>query len=164
MRLISTIIILILSIISVQAQPEKIKNLFPAGTVYYQNIPYAGDTLKKHQFDIYLPAHAGAYTPVIIWIHGGAWMKNDKYADMSYMKNTIRALIEKGYAIASIDYRHSTTAVFPAQIQDCNQAIEFIYNNAAKYKLDKDKLAVIGFSAGAHLGSLLALSQKRCHY
>jgi acetyl esterase/lipase len=68
--------------------------------------------------------------------------------------------MDSGYALASIDYRHSTQAVFPAQIQDCNQAIEFLYQHAAKYNIDKNRIAVIGFSAGGHLASLLALSNN----
>ncbi len=87
-------------------------------------------------------------------------MLNDKYADMGYMTNTIKAFIDSGYAIASIDYRHSTTAPFPAQIQDCNQAIEYLYQNGAKYSLDVNKITLIGFSAGGHLSSLLALSNN----
>lgn len=140
------------------AQPDHIKTIFPEGTTFHQNIPYAGDTLKKHLLDIYLPPNAKANTPVVIWIHGGAWLANDKYADMGYMKTTIRSIIDNGYALASIDYRHSTTAVFPAQIQDCIQAVEFISSNASKYKLDKNRFALMGFSAGGHLGSLLGLS------
>jgi acetyl esterase/lipase len=158
MKIIISTFLILLIIINVNAQPDRIKNIFPAGTTFHQNIPYAGDTIKKHLLDIYLPANAAAKTPLIIWIHGGAWNHGDKYADMSYMKNTIRALIENGYAIASIDYRQSTTAVFPAQIRDCNQAIEFIHNNAANYKLDRDRFVIMGFSAGGHLGSLLSLS------
>jgi len=138
--------------------PERVKAWFPAGTTFHQNIPYAGDTLKKHLLDIYLPANASSDTPLVIWVHGGAWRVNDKYADMGYMKNTVRTFIEKGYALASIDYRHSTTAAFPAQIQDCYAAIEFLYANSTKYKLNKDKFALIGFSAGGHLASLVALA------
>jgi len=151
----------ILAICSASAQtPEFIKTTFPTGTVLHQNIPYANDTLKKHLLDVYLPANTTSNTPLVIWVHGGAWMHGDKYADMGYMKNTIRSFIEKGYALASIDYRQSTTAIFPAQIQDCVQAIEFLASNAAKYKLDKNKFALIGFSAGGHLASLLALSSN----
>jgi acetyl esterase/lipase len=138
--------------------PERVKAWFPVGTIFHQNIPYAGDTLKKHLLDIYLPANATATTPLVIWVHGGGWRVNDKYADMGYMKNTVRSFIEKGYALASIDYRHSTTAPFPAQAQDCNAAIQFLYDNATKYKLNKDKFALIGFSAGGHLASLIALA------
>jgi acetyl esterase/lipase len=154
-------IFLLLFIFNAKAQmPDFINTTFPKGTIFHQNIPYANDTLKKHLLDIYLPANATANTPLIIWVHGGAWMLNDKYADMGYMKNTIRTFLEKGYALASIDYRHSTTAIFPAQIRDCNQAVEFLFNNAAKYKLDKNRFALIGFSAGGHLASLLALSNN----
>jgi acetyl esterase/lipase len=87
-------------------------------------------------------------------------MLNDKYADMSYMKNTIHSIVESGYALASIDYRYSTQAIFPAQIQDCNQAVEYLYQNAEKYSLDKNRFALMGFSAGGHLASLLALSKN----
>lgn len=142
------------------AQSSPVQSIFPQGTVTYPNISYAGDTVKKHLLDIYLPPNARANTPLIIWVHGGAWMLNDKYADMNYMKNTIRAFIDSGYALASIDYRFSTTAPFPAQIQDCNQAVEFLYEHAAQYKLDANRIALIGFSAGGHLVSLLGLSHN----
>jgi acetyl esterase/lipase len=110
--------------------------------------------------DIYLPANTTKKLPLVIWIHGGAWMLNDKYADMGYMKNTVKSFLDSGYALASIDYRYSTTAPFPAQIQDCNQAIQFLYDHAEKYHLNKNKMALIGFSAGGHLASLLGLSQN----
>jgi len=154
------VLMLAVSILTSAQTPSFISETFPKGTVFHQNIPYAGDTLKKHLLDIYLPANAKTNTPLIVWIHGGAWNHNDKYADMGYMTSTIKALIEKGYALASIDYRQSSTAIFPAQIQDCNQAVEFLYTNAAKYKLDKNRFAIMGFSAGGHLGSLLALSNN----
>src|SRR5688500_3416279 len=146
------------SIISCIAQPARLKDAFPAGTIFHKDIPYAGDTLKKHRLDIYLPAVANATLPLVIWVHGGAWMHGDKYADMGYMKNTIRSILENGFALASIDYRQSTSAIFPAQIRDCYQAVEFLYANAATYGLDKGRFALYGFSAGGHLASLLALS------
>ncbi|MFI5161843.1 MAG: alpha/beta hydrolase fold domain-containing protein [Sphingobacteriales bacterium] len=140
--------------------PDRILEIFPQFTGIYDNVPYANDTLKKHLLDIYLPPTGKSSYPVVIWVHGGAWMSNDKYADMSYMKQTLKGFIDSGYAVASIDYRWSTTAIFPAQIQDCNQAVEFLYQNAAKYHLDRDKFALIGFSAGGHLASLMGLSNN----
>jgi acetyl esterase/lipase len=136
------------------------KDIFPIGTTAYENIPYANDTLKKHLLDIYIPPVKKLTYPLIVWIHGGAWMSNDKYADMGYMTNTIKAFIDSGYAVASIDYRYSTTAPFPAQIQDCTQALEFLYQNGPQYNIDIDHIALIGFSAGGHLASLLALSNN----
>lgn len=137
-----------------------VKDVFPAGTEHFDNIPYASDTLKKHLLDVYVPPTGKSNYPVVVWIHGGAWMSNDKYADMGYMKSTLKEFIEKGYAVASIDYRWSTMAIFPAQIQDCNQALEFLYQNADKYKLDKNRMALIGFSAGGHLANLVGLSNN----
>jgi len=146
---------------SAKAQtPSPVQHIFPKGTITFANIPYAGDTLKKHMLDIYLPSNAKKALPLVVWIHGGAWMLNDKYADMSYMQNTVKAFIDSGYALASIDYRYSTTAIFPAQIQDCNEAVEFLYEHAAEYKIDKNRIALIGFSAGGHLASLMALSNN----
>lgn len=155
----TTLIIVLLSY-HLHGQPDRIKSIFPDGTVFSQNIPYAQDTLKAHLLDIYMPPGATTNRPVIIWVHGGAWMLNDKYADMGYMKNTIKSLIEKGYALASIDYRYSTAAQFPAQIQDCNAAVEFLHIQAAKYHLDNTQFILMGFSAGGHLASLLALSNN----
>jgi acetyl esterase/lipase len=142
------------------AQTSPVQKLFPIGTVFHQNISYANDTLQKHLLDIYLPPDTKKSLPLIVWIHGGAWMLNDKYADMGYMKNTVKNFIDSGYALASINYRYSTDSVFPAQIKDCNQAIEFLYQHASTYNIDKNKIAVIGFSAGGHLASLLALSNN----
>jgi acetyl esterase/lipase len=151
----------ILSASSGNAQmADQVRTIFPSNTIVYGNIPYAKDTLSSHLLDVYLPANAKAALPLVIWIHGGAWLENDKYADMGYMKNTVKSFIDSGYALASINYRYSTTAKFPAQIQDCNLAVEYLYQHAEKYKLNKDKFALIGFSAGGHLASLLGLSNN----
>lgn len=155
-----TIILFVFLFQNTEAQTSPVQHLFPKGTIIYGNIPYAGDTLHRHLLDIYLPPNASKDIPLVVWIHGGAWMLNDKYSDMNYMRNTVKSFIDSGYALASIDYRYSTDAVFPAQIQDCNEAVEFLYDHASQYKLDKNKIAVIGFSAGGHLASLMGLSNN----
>src|SRR4051812_42859886 len=81
--------------------PQHVAAMFPEGTIFHQNIQYAGDTLVKHRLDIYLPAKTNSSLPLVVWVHGGAWNHNDKYADMGYMKETVRSFIEKGYAFAS---------------------------------------------------------------
>jgi len=110
--------------------------------------------------DIYLPANAKGKIPLVIFIHGGGWLSNDKYADMGYMKKTISEIVASGFALASIDYRFSTQAVFPAQMLDCNRAISFLYDNADKYGFDKNRFALMGFSAGGHLASMVGLSKN----
>ena len=135
-----------------------VQDIFPKGTITYSNVSYAHDTLTRHLMDVYLPPNTKGNLPLIVFIHGGAWMLNNKYSDMNYMKNTVKSFIDSGYALASIDYRYSTQAPFPAQIQDCNEAVEYLYEHAAEYKIDKNRIAVIGFSAGGHLASLMGLS------
>lgn len=141
-------------------QRERIRAIFPEKTKIYGDIPYAGDSTSFHLLDIYLPPESGKSFPLVVWIHGGGWNHNDKYADMDYMRNTVKGFLDSGYALASIDYRYSTVAVFPAQIQDCNRAIQFIYDHAEEYTIDKSRIALIGFSAGGHLASLLGLSNN----
>lgn len=133
---------------------------FPPGTILHGNIPYNNDTLQKHLLDIYLPPNAKGKIPVVIFIHGGGWLSNNKYADMGYMKKTVAEIVAGGFALASIDYRFSTQAVFPAQIQDCNRAVSFLYDHADQYGFDKNRFAVMGFSAGGHLASMLGLSKN----
>ncbi len=148
-------------VFNVQSQPTNpVIKLFPKGTILHGNINYNGDTLKNHLLDIYLPPAAKSNVPVVVFIHGGGWLVNDKYADMGYMKNTVAEITNSGFALASIDYRFATQAAFPAQIQDCNKAVSFLYDNAEKFGLDKKRFALMGFSAGGHLASLQGLSKN----
>lgn len=142
------------------AQTNPVIDALPQGTVLHGNVPYNNDDLPKHLLDIYLPANTNGKVPLVIFIHGGGWLVNDKYADIGYMKKTVAEIISSGFALASIDYRFATQAIFPAQIQDCNRAISFLYDNAEKYGFDKNRFAVMGFSAGGHLASLVGLSKN----
>ncbi len=145
------------------AQPpsgSQVQARLPKGTIIHGNIPYNNDKLEKHLLDIYLPADSKGKLPFVVFIHGGGWIGNDKYADMGYMPNTIAAMLNQGIAVASIDYRFAMQAVFPAILQDCNKAVSFLYDNADKYSLDKNRIALMGFSAGGHLAVLMGTSQN----
>jgi len=148
------------AVIHSKAQSNPVLDIFPEGTIVHENLAYHHDTLEKHLLDIYLPADAKGEVPLVIFIHGGGWLSNDKYADMGYMKKTVAEILGHGYALASIDYRFSTQAVFPAQIQDCNRAVSFLYDHADTYGLDIERFALMGFSAGGHLASLVGLSEN----
>ena len=139
---------------------SQVEARLPKGTIIHSNIPYNNDTLKKHLLDIYLPAGAKGKIPLVVFIHGGGWISNDKYADMGYMFNTVAAVLNNGMALASIDYRFATDTVFPAILQDCNKAVSFLYENAGEYSLDKNSIALMGFSAGGYLASLMGTSQN----
>src|SRR5688572_29624728 len=125
----SSLLLIILST-QVFSQTNPVIDVFPKGTILHGNVAYNNDTLAKHLLDIYLPPNAKGKIPVVIFIHGGGWLVNDKYADIGYMKKTVSEIVSNGFALASIDYRFATQAVFPAQIQDCNRAISFLFDNA----------------------------------
>jgi acetyl esterase/lipase len=115
------------------------------------NLGYASG--GSHLFDLYKPRTATQPLPLVIWIHGGSW----RYLDKSHM-DAPRALICHGYAVASIDYRLTTEAVFPAQIRDVKTAIRHLRANASLYGLDPSRIAVFGSSAGGHLSALAGTS------
>ena len=102
--------------------------------------------------DLYCPEKVSGLAPVIVWIHGGGWRRGGK------RKCPAVALVPDGFAVASIDYRLSSTAPFPAQIEDCKAAVRWLRANAANYNLDADRIGVWGMSAGGHLAALLGTS------
>lgn len=103
--------------------------------------------------DLYVPRKAKHQPyPVIVWIHGGAWMSGDKNHPPA------KAILERGYALASLNYRLSPQETFPAQIYDCKAAIRYLRAHAGEYKLDPDRIGVWGASAGGHLAALLGTS------
>ena len=159
-KILGIIVLLSLTAAHGFAQTNPVMDVFPKGTVLHGNIPYNNDDLPKHLLDIYVPANAKGKLPLVVFIHGGGWLVNDKYADIGYMKKTVAEIISSGFALASIDYRFATQTIFPAQIQDCNRAISFLYDNADKYGFDKERIALIGFSAGGHLASMAGLSKN----
>lgn len=140
--------------------PAQIQAILPNGTISYVDVPYNNDTLKGHLLDIYLPANSKGKVPLVILVHGGGWVGNDKYSDIGYMPNTLSALLNSQMAVATIEYRFATEAVFPAILQDCNKAVSFLYDQADTYHVDKNKFALIGFSAGGHLASLMGVTQN----
>jgi acetyl esterase/lipase len=146
---------------AIQAQnTTNVKRFFPEETILHADVPYANDQLERHLMDIYTPPVKDKQFPLIVFFHGGAWNGATKHNDIDYMHNTMSGFIAHGYAVACVDYRYSTQASFPAQIQDCNQAIEYLYQHAGKYNLDKKRIAVMGVSAGGHLAALLGLSNN----
>jgi len=114
------------------------------------DIEYArvGDVSLK--LDLHRPQ--GERPPLIVYVHGGAWRGGSK-EDVP-----IGSLLERGYAIASVNYRLSTQAVFPAQVHDIKAAIRFLRANAGVYHINADKIVIIGSSAGGHLAALVGVT------
>ena len=120
----------------------------------FLNIPYAGLS-NSQKLDIYLPDQGKGLFPVIIWIHGGAFMGGDK-ADLQ-VAPALEGL-KRGYAVVSINYRLSGEAKFPAQVFDAKAAVRWVRANAGIYDFDPDRIAAWGSSAGAYLALMLGTS------
>ncbi len=120
------------------------------------DIPYAGKSLTQ-KLDIYLPNKGNGPFPVLVTIHGGAWMFGDKGDDFNlpFLEG-----LKRGYAVVCINYRLSDEAHFPSQIYDCKTAIRYLRTNAAAYHLDGEHVGVWGASAGGHLAALLGTSAR----
>jgi acetyl esterase/lipase len=104
----------------------------------------------RQKLDLYLPESAGQARPLVVWIHGGRWNGGEKYRAYP-----AQILTDAGFAVASIDYRFSSDAPFPAQIYDCKGAIRWLRAHASDYGLDPDRIGVWGRSAGGHLAALV---------
>lgn len=118
-------------------------------TTKYTDVVYGNDSATQ-KLDIYLPEGNGPF-PVIIAIHGWAFVMGNKTGwDLSSMITAVK----KWYAVVTVDYRLSGEAIFPAAIDDIQKAIIFIKQNASKYKLNPDKIATWGDSAGGNLAAL----------
>jgi acetyl esterase/lipase len=121
------------------------------------DIPYANNDNPRQQLDLFLPKQPvlNAPLPVIVFVHGGGWRKGDRRSGLTMLA----PLIASGrFAGASIGYRLTDEASWPAQIHDCKAAIRWLRGNAGKHGLNADRIAVIGTSAGGHLVAMLGTS------
>ncbi len=119
----------------------------------HTNLIYARAGSTDLLLDLYVPeSSSNNRFPVVVWIHGGAWRSGSKE------KPPAARLTARGYAVASINYRLSAEALFPAQIHDSKAAVRWLRANAAEYGLDPGRFAAWGSSAGGHLAALLGTS------
>ncbi|WP_206293777.1 alpha/beta hydrolase [Humisphaera borealis] len=137
-----------------QARPPVPAPRVPEGVKVSRDLPYVTDGHARQKLDLYIPEKADAPLPVIIWVHGGGWAAGSKDGCPPARDN----YMARGYAVASIGYRLSGDAIFPAQIEDCKAAIRWLRAHAKEHNLDANRFAVWGSSAGGHLVALLGTS------
>src|SRR5262249_27137576 len=117
------------------------------------DIHYVPNGDSAQTLDLYYPQKpAEKPQPLLVWVHGGGWTGGSK-TPVPYLNQLTR-----GYIVASIEYRFSQKAVFPAQIQDCQAAIRWLRAHAKQYNIDRERIGVGGGSAGGHLVALLGTS------
>jgi acetyl esterase/lipase len=122
------------------------------------DVPYAGTDLANQRLDLHLPARPGPW-PLVVFVHGGSWAFGDKEMPAGTGYGALReAALARGWAVASVQYRFSTQATFPAQLHDVKAAVRFLRAHAGALSLDAGRVALTGDSAGAHLAQLAALT------
>ena len=107
--------------------------------------------------------YTGKPRPAIVVIHGGGWLEGDK-SSFSTPKNrppgNIIDFAKLGFVAATINYRLSKEAPFPAALHDCKCAVRWLRANAEKYQIDRDSIGAWGNSAGGHLALMLGMVDK----
>jgi acetyl esterase/lipase len=126
----------------------------PTGVKAHRDLAYVENGHARQKLDLYLPEKADGPLPVIVWVHGGGWAAGSKEQCPALRQG----FVARGYAVASIGYRLSDAATFPAQIQDCKAGVRWLRAHAKEYGLDVDRFGAWGSSAGGHLVALLGTS------
>ncbi|GAA5036044.1 family 1 glycosylhydrolase [Microbacterium fluvii] len=140
--------------------PGEAERQHPARAVVHPALTYAmPDGYRPLQLDLYVPSERTGPVPCVVWIHGGAWLFGTRLAPPEYWPagSLFQSLIDRGLAVASIDYRHSREASFPAQLHDAKAAVRYLRRFAGELGIDAAAIGVWGESAGGHLAALLAL-------
>ncbi|TWT94630.1 alpha/beta fold hydrolase [Stieleria varia] len=119
-----------------------------------RDVSYAHYGDRSLEMDVYRPKGVWGQLPAVVCIHGGGWANGNRTSH----EKIAQALAARGYVAATISYRLSGEAPFPAAIHDCKAAVRFLRANAREYGIDDAKIGAIGLSAGGHLTALLATS------
>jgi len=125
----------------------------------FENVQYG--SLPEQKLDLYLPESGEGPFPLIINVHGGGWCYGNKRE--CAMECVIDAL-NFGYAVMSVDYRLAPKTKFPEFLFDVKTAVRFARANAAEYKLDPERFAIMGDSAGGHLALMVGFTPDRPEY
>jgi len=157
LRLVFVTVAAALVAVSATAQAPSNPVIPPTGTIVHRDMAYVANGHERQKLDLYLPSSGLRPLPLIVAVHGGAWSRNDK-ADHANTAWLVPILVKAGYAVASLNYRFSQHATFPAQIHDVKAAVRWLRSNASTYGLDPTRFGAWGPSSGGHLVNLLGTS------
>ena len=132
----------------------------PADIIRYDDIQYGDIEPKWQMLDVYRPKNAEGKLPVIVSVHGGAWVYGDKDVYQFYCMS----LAQRGFAVVNFSYRLSPEYQYPASFEDTSSVCAWILENAEKYGFDTDKIFGVGDSAGAHMLSLFSCALTNPEY
>ena len=114
-------------------------------------IPYCVVAGQTETLNAFLPLNTNRPAPALVDIHGGWWTSGQAASLPPH------AMVSKGVAFFSIEYRLGAAGGFPQSIRDCRNAIRFLRKNAARFNIDPDRIDVMGGSAGGHLSLMVAM-------
>jgi len=123
----------------------------------FKNVEYKSVNGKSLQLNIYKPKNLTKRAPLLVFIHGGGWSGGERADYLVYLI----AFAKKGYVTATVSYRLTNVAPYPACAEDITDAVQWLFKNGEKYSYDPDRIALIGGSAGAHLALLAAYGWKK---
>ncbi len=126
-----------------------------AGESMHRDLVYATRGVRPLHLDLYVPA-APRPAPLVVWIHGGGWIAGDKAYRL-----LVRDLTRDGLAVASVQYRLSYAAPYPAGVDDCADALAWLRANGARFGVDAARMGLAGDSSGGHFAALLGTRQGR---
>ncbi|HEY7883854.1 MAG TPA: alpha/beta hydrolase [Cellvibrionaceae bacterium] len=132
----------------------------PTGVNAANNITYVSYGERDLQLDVYYPQASTQLLPAIVLVHGGGW----RYGYRENLTPLAQALAERGIVAATISYRLSSEALFPAAIADTHAAIRWLRENAGDYGIDAERIAVGGASAGGQIASLTGLTAGEVYF
>jgi acetyl esterase/lipase len=115
------------------------------------DVEYARVADKSLKLDLYQLAGTTG-SPLLVWVHGGAWERGSKEP------MPLTALVERGFAIASLDFSPASAAPFPGQVHEIKAAIRFLRSQAARYGFDATRIGILGASSGGHLAALVGVT------
>ena len=118
----------------------------------HNGIEYTRVGSRSLKLDLYLPAPSLLPCPLIVWVHGGGWRSGAR------TEMPLSALVEMGYGVASVDYRLTPEAAFPANVHDLKAAVRFLRAQAQRFGLQTTSVAIAGSSAGGHLAALVGVT------
>ena len=138
----------------IQVEAEKPQFCVTTGITFAQADAWFGNTVQDLKLDLIYPRDNTRKYPCVVWICGGAWIQMDRSAHLAYLS----VLAQQGFVVASVEYRTSNEAKFPAPLQDVKAGIRYLRAHADRFNIDPDRIGVMGESAGGYLTCMAALA------